>query len=685
MCVLDQKQANILGGGGVQPVVPTQITFTVDNADLDTGVYYADFNGTSIVVTATNATDAAQWTCTPDVGGDANGAIYTIDITNVATVLAQGATITVKASDTDLQDASVEIAVRPLVTALAFLDDHYAFTDGTGPYAINLSTLCSDAATRNVAAQVTTNPDTDNAYSHVTWAALDTGLLDVALVGVDDAGNQGTGNTSAKVKGLALATTQTVAITASTLAVANNTKSVTIAVRDPVTIATTTNGLGVQLQAFKFDGAGRFDVIQENDPQFNWSFPDTWTPVAAIYPQAYTANTAIATNGVNLQVTQVPTTDVTPQVRVSAYFVLASKALVIKTASLTASAAVATTATVGDAATIGDMALGTTPNEVMCNNPLLMFWEVSEDGATWLPLQVTANDVYVTAQAPVTATCAWQNNIITTTVFAYDSLLAMSCLAATGVAGGTTTVTDVLDKIGELFKLPGATDGTNANVKRLNRNPDGSKGASTVLGYWLNCQLGQEPAQTVNGRGAVNANGGGDMFSNYSGNIACGVWAQALMMMLALHGNDKAYWVQVTSAQPSMSFMVRNWAYTDLGNLSATSLTNNVQASPPALSTKTAMPDAGLAGQNNNAPPPRFGNHFIVYDDASKTFFDPSYGSVKLAQDDWITSSLAGLMGYTANILMAGYVTENVAMGNSIEPSTAIVTFEKWTGAWGPI
>jgi hypothetical protein len=181
---------------------------------------------------------------------------------------------------------------------------------------------------------------------------------------------------------------------------------VVIDIRPPAVNAALANGLGVELHQFTFAGAGWFAVRGEFGGNFNNPYPADWVRGTPPSPQAYTANTAIAMNAVTLNVTAQPGGGPTSlTVRASAYFPQVNNVLTVLHASTAPAVAVAAGTVVNTHVPLGNIALGNVPNEVMHNNPLLIFWEVSADGgATWLPLQVSANTVYVTARAPVATT-----------------------------------------------------------------------------------------------------------------------------------------------------------------------------------------------------------------------------------------------------------------------------------------
>jgi hypothetical protein len=594
---------------------------------------------------------------------------YQIPLDQPANVVPDGDFIRVTAIVPKLLPVSVDIVVKPLVTGLNVEQNHYAFQEaGGGWYGINLAGIVPNPITRTCNLKVVTNPANAAAWSHVRWAAVDTaaGGAPYALtpIGADN-----------RRKGIpldGLRTIQTTVILPGSRKVMP--APVVVDIRPPAVSATLANGLGVELHQFTFAGAGWFAVTQEDTIYLNRPYGALWNRANTSRPQAYAASSTITMNAVTLRVKVSPAggpTNLT--VRASAYFTRANDVLIRP--PLQATRATANPIPPGTPANtpipLGDIALGNVPNEVMHNNPLLIFWEVSDDGATWLPLQVSANTVYLTARAPVpvaTANAPAESDLNSAAgpVYTYDSLLAISCDAANGLAGGAVTAQAVRAAIAGAFTIPAHV--MNPGMRRLNRGRAGA----TQLAYWL----GGNPAQSVNGNPLQR---GGNLFSNPTGSIACGVFADMLIAMWALHGIGDGHRIAVNvnkGLDPVVDddtvFMVRNWDYNNHGALRTNELTHEVVAAlaPPPPANQAARA-AGVPGQNQPAPPGAFYNHFIVLDTTNAHYYDPSYGGRNFADaPSWVNASTAGL--YDAVLFTAGFVS---AMANTVLPNAHVVTF----------
>jgi hypothetical protein len=580
---------------------------------------------------------------------------------------------------------TVEIVIKPVVNALLVVPDHFTFQDNLGAnYALDLSGIADRPPAVNLTSnlQVQTVPANAAAWSHIVWGAvnLTAGGAGYALTPVDG-----------QTRGIRLDGVKTVRTTVGMLDTAQPMPAaVDVTVRVPANGAALANGLAVTLQQFSFAGLGRFDVMQEDAANFNVAYPAGWDPGNNTRPQAYTANTAIATHGVTLSVGAVPAANTNVTLRATAVLPLANGNLSVLQGNVGPQPVAAGTA-VGTPVAMGNIALGNTPNEVVYTKPMMIFWEVSDDGGTtWSPLRVTANTTYVTARAPVATTDPALNNGI---VYTYDSLLAMSCQAAEGIAGGAGTAAAVQTAIADLFNPANP----NARVQRLNR---AAGGGPTQLGYWLT----NDPAQSLNGPGGLLNGGGGNMFTNPIGNLACGVWAEMLIMLWALHGKGDGRFISVEVRGPALHlqglpgtpnvvqnsrFNVRNWSYNNLPNVDPVNYTHAILAPvgaalpPVGPINQAASVTNGAAGQNNLNPPESFVNHFIVRDGIAGNFYDPSYGTPGLARDAWVDASLGGLRNDDTNA--AGFVTAVPAQPNGIQTNhSAVALYDVVTPGWVP-
>lgn len=651
--------------------------YTIDGAnfitiDAETNygvpVIWAIASPNAVPVGATNLMNTLQF-CVPT-----NNAANVVNVANTITITATAGGIV----------QTVDIVLKPVVTALNVVANHYAFQDAVGSYALNLTGIAPDPGQYTANLEVTTAPNNRSAWSHVIWAAT-LGEAGYALVAID-----------AQHKGIPLDGVRNIRTTVGMLdTVQVMPLPVVVDVRMSAVNAVLANNLIVGLHQFDFAGAGYFGVTAEDTTvgaanPFNSLYPARWDRVHTNFPEAYGANNAIATNGVTLNVIQQPNagpTNIT--VRASAYFVLENNNIVVRSAATAPAVAVANGALVGANVVLGNIALGNVPNEVMHNNPLLIFWEISTDaGATWAPLQVTANTVYVTARAPV-ATTHPNLNRAGARVYTYDSFLAISCDAARGVAGGAGTVDIVRDSIALAF-VPGA-NGVNPRMVLLKR---GHGGVTAPLVYWR--------------PGEVNiADQLFEMFSMTNRNVACGAWAKTMLVMWALHGKGDGLFTHVYPNRPNLppgppvvanivnnsSFLVRNWSYNNLNAVDNTNYTHdekdpidagNVKAD--VVGSNEASPvNSGVAGQNNQNPPPAFQSHFIVKEGGANNFFDPSYGTMNLTRNAWSDASLAGLLNFDTD--RVGYVTHDNNLANNIKANpnaVALLTRNVNVYAWVP-
>lgn len=601
---------------------------------------------------------------------------FQIPLNNPANVLAAGNVITVTATAAGITQ-TVDIIINPVLQGLAVVADHYAFQDAAGWYALNLSAIPAvGAAAANMTCnlQAQTAPATAAAWSHVQWTV--NVLAGAALPAL-------TALPSTQDRGIPLNAVRNVQVTVDIpAAIVANQQQQTIDIRNPAANANLANGLGIELRRFTFAGAGHFSVTQEDAANFNNLYSSNWTVgVVPTTPQGYTANNNLTLNNVILRVTAQPAANTTFDIRGSVYFTHANGNLTALPANgnITINAG----AVVGSQHNAGNLNFGNVPNEVMCNNPLLIFWEVRDAPAgAWMPLQVTANTAYVTAQTPVATTKASLNSggILINPVYTYHSLLDMSCRAANGQAGGVANINNVRDAIYGLF---------NPATPKIRQD-------GVQLSYWIT----GNPAQTLNG-------GGVNLFNVATGDVACGVWADMLIAMWAMHGLGTGRRIGVWSSKPGLAaiglpafpagfpnlpnivantrFLVRNWDYNNHGALNNANYTHTIIPMLPFGPGNEAISTAGVAGQNNPNPPPQFVNHFIVRDGAPGNFFDPSYGAAPGNKIAWVDNSLAGLRNDAVNPSPAGFVQANVALANGIQTNPNAVAFYDFVaGAWIP-
>lgn len=663
----------------LDPFLDLDVNGAVQNG---AGQWVADFNpvaGNYITIDGdANLGVAIAWAIAGPAGSAPVGAVnpgdadqYRIPLDNAANVVDAAGAITVTATAGPVTQ-TVQIVIKPLVTGLGVVANHYAFQDEQANwYAYDLSSFlsCREAATTTAALEVTTNPATAAGYSHVQWNAVDT-LNNNAVYALSVLTPQRRGirlDAVGRIK-----TELAMADTAQAMPAA-----VTVDVRSPTTGANLANNLQIRLWSFKFAGAGHFDVTQESRANFNARYSAYWEAKEPVRPpQGYVANRNMTLETVRIELLRRPSQRTTVHIRPTAIFKKDDGTLSVQRGAAR-STNIYSISLLTDKPSVGDFDLGNVPDEVMYNDPLLVFWEASTDGGNnWAPLEVTGNTVYVTA-APPAACIKTDLNRRGGAVYTYDSLLAISCEAAKGVAGGGA----VRDRIAASFNL--GAGGQNTHVKRLNRGA----GSPTELSYWYQHGAGRRPAQSINGDPTINGVDNGNLFTNPLGNIACGVWAQMLIAMWALHGKNDGRFIGVYTRQPGnaripppgIRFLVRNWDYNNHGALNNNGFSHSIVAPPvPAGGANRAAPVDGLAGQNNGNPPAQFMNHFIVRDGNGGTFFDPSYGTVNLAKNAWIDGAVAGLRddaGVGAPI--AGYVTNNVGSPNNILPNrNAVVLYD---------
>ena len=680
---LDVNGAQQNGAGHwVADYTPGVANFITIDADANFGVpvVWGIASPGALPVGAANPMDADQYRIPTDNAANIVGAANTITVTATAGVIVQ----------------VIQIVLKPLVTALNVVANHYAFQDAAGRYAYDLSKFmtCRDAANSTSNLEVTTNPANAAAWSHVVWNAVDTANANAPYVLT---------NIDAQHKGIRLDALGTIKTSVTLVDSAQvMPAAVTLDVRSPAVNSTLANSLRIRIWSFDFAGIGRFKVTQENATNFNRPYEPSWKVSDPIKPpQGYFAGGALSLSNVRIDLLRRPSQRTTVHVRANVYFRHHNGNLtVVTTGSLNTN--IYSSSLLTDHPNLGDLNVGNVPNEVMHNDPLLVFWEASDNGGvSWSPLEVTANTLYVTARAPVAATDQTLNvrGRADRPVYAYDSFLAISCTAAGGIAGGVGTANNVRNAISLAFALP--ANGNNTRMKRLNRGGLGP----TQLGYWLDHQLGNRPAQSVNG--GANIAQGGNLFNNPNGNIACGVWARMLMAMWAMHGKGDGRFIGVWSRTAGMPnilnnkpaalgnsvaatrFLVRNWDYNNHGNLNVNDYTHTIIAAidappvPAGGANRAAPVNDGVAGQNNLMPPAQFGNHFIVRDGNGGDFFDPSYGTQALARDPWVDASIGGLRNDTTDV--AGFVQNEAGSPNTVRANRSAVALVDFTnGRWIP-
>ena len=663
------------------------------------GVWTADYNagGGNITITAyTVLGTPIAWAIANGVGAATPGGDqYNVPLNNAANVNAHGGAITQVTATAGALARQVQIEIKPHLQQLTVLPNNYAFQEPGGNwYAYDLSVIAPGhlalpvPAGANIRAAV--QPATANAYSHLDWTAINT-----VPPGGPVALNPGPPGTQG-IQGVPLNGVRIVRVTVGVLESAQPARQITVDVRAPGNgVNALQHNLGVQLDQFIFAGAGRFPVIQENAAYFNAEYSRRWRRawIAAPRPQGYAANGAMALTAVTVSVTQVPNNNSNLQVRASVYFPLFAGGLTVLQATTVPPVPIPNATLLNTQFNLGNLAMpANVPNEVMLNNPLLIFWEANNGGG-WLPLAVTANKVYVTARAPVaTANPLLNSPAGGNPVYTYLSLLDISCRAARGQAGaaaggpGAAAIAAVKNAIYRAFNPPPLNPNPNANVVRLNPG-----GAPTPLTYWVNHLLGAAIAQSINQAPP-------NLFTIPTGNIACGVWADMLIAMWAMHGDGNGQRIAVVVRSPARMagsghaatpnvvnnsrFLVRQWGFDTTGvATNAGNYTHPIAAGfPPPLNQAAPNP---VPGQNNAAPPPQFVNHFIVLDTVSGNYYDPSYGAPAANRNGWVTGGLAGLRNDTANT--AGFTTFVGPAVDNVNPNVAAVALINLvTGAWIP-
>jgi len=663
---------------------------------LSSGTWIADYNPAGGNVTITAYAPLATpivWAIANGVGAPGlNGDTYDVPLNNALNINPMGTSIQVTATAGPLTQ-TVSAEVKPLLTGLDWVAGQYAFVDPNGGwYAYDLSGPLgagANAITANLQAAV--QPSTANAWTHLVWTAATTALPLAPMPLIPINGNQ--------VQGIPLDATRNLRVTVEVSGSTQAIRQQDLDVRPPGNGANgLANSLGLTLDAFTFAGAGRFSVAQEDNANFNQPYPALWQRnPARSPPQGYSANSALSLNGITLGVANAPTAPTQVQARACILLANPGGAGPILLQATSPAVAVNPGVVLGASAVLGTLVLGNLPNRVMRLTPLLIFWEVSTNaGRAWSPLAVTESPVYVTAQMPV-ATTRGPLNSGAGPVFTYLSLVDMSCGSAEGQAGGPGNASAVKAAIYSLFNPANP----NPQVRRLNA----PAGPPSNLIYWWNHAAGAQPAQSLNGRSPLPPFGGGDLFSNPNSNIACGVWADLLIAMWALHGDGTAHKIQVMAASPANRganalanvvngsvFLVRNWLYGAHGALDANNYTHQaVSLATFNAVSQVAAPDP-VAGQNNPTPPEGFENHYIVLDTTTGNFYDPSYGTVPQNRNGWVTVSLAGLAAprlaaprLPLPVWDAGFATAFGPNPSDIDPNLQSVALrDEMAGNWIP-
>ena len=628
----------------------------------------------------------------------------------------------------------VYVVVKPLVgDNLTVVNNHYAFEGAiqrggntiAGWYAYNLGPVPDmdpPAGERTCNLTVDVQPNTADACSYIEWNARTVpGNLPVALVTVN--------NTT---RGVPVDVTRDVEVSVRRKVVTLaehpvNAAPVTIHVIDQPNDVSLNNNLELTHNSFDFAGTGHFQVTQEDSAHFNALYTSTWTAGTPSVPQGYVAGVALnlnfALNTVTVTSTLNPDADTNIDLRCTVYVKDAAGNLapIVRTILNTV---------IQDPGlppphdhNLGNLDFGNLADRIRCYEPLLIFWDVrnavpggnaaNDPGSPWFPLQMTSHQVYVTAQTRVAArNSTTLNGNINATVggnnsglaFSYNSLLYMSCKTADGT--DTTNANAVRDAIFGVFQPANP----NPKAVRLNRSNE----ARTQLKYWDKHETGNAPAQSLNGPGV-------NLFTNGAGNIACGVWAQLLIAMWALHGNGNGRCIRVlprtvqyhgAGGYPNFPadipdppnpnrtflantvngsfFLVRHWNYNnkpgqlDDDNYTHQQLFDRGAAPANGAGNLVRAQETGVDGQNNSRPAPAFGAHYIVLDTGSGDYFDPSYGARVPDRNQWVSNSIAGLTGPFAP-WRAGFVASAPARPNGIEPNPlSVALYNEDAGAWIP-
>lgn len=680
-----------------------------------TDPYLANYDQSGVkklTIKATTNDTGLGWTVAPEaavfkVSDDKTE--LTITLNDSKNVLADGAVITVTAKTTNVTDkAPLKFVVRPTIKSLGIVKDHYVFEEKANSwYALDLSGDGIDMSNITGLCAVTTEPATDDAYSQLNWKGTNTVLSDYTE---PTTGKKNLAKRSFTLKKGAT----TISVWLKSDADDSGAKKQNVAVRDPASKVALANSLQFELEDFLYAGAGHFQVVQENSAKFNQYFDAKWSRAEQKLPQAYAANKELKFESINVKVAITPATSATTvSLRASVYFNTQNGPEVVQVNPSDKQINGDTTPV-----SFGNSSAKTIPNEVMLNDPLLVFWEAKDSvDNLWKPLQVTANTVYVTAAMPVEAAAKNSdpmgtkfNNSSTVNAelkdkaFTYDSLLSISCKAIVDFKKGSTDADDVRAGVARAFVTE--ADGTNNRMVRLNRDTKGAATPSNPFVYW---KPGNDNVANSLNSSTKPILDGGNFFTNVDDNMQCSIWAQMLIAMWALHGLGDGMLIVIlpgekdtdlygdvlatgyTTITDDTEFMVQNWSYNNKSQLKADSYTHDVKAAvnassaplPDKAGTDEAAPvNNGVAGQNNLNPWESFCNHWIVRVGTTDVYYDPSYGTGPFKKAEWINASVAGLVSTAKK---AGFAKTNGTPTYGVTASDgAVALFDISAKKWIP-
>ena len=351
---------------------------------------------------------------------------------------------------------------------------------------------------------------------------------------------------------------------------------------------------------------------------FNAARPGIWVHGADDpAPICYVRNRSVTLSPV-LSIESPAQSDQSLDIRATAFFLLADGSCKPLVWRWTADVAAGATVDIDLGQTVSDSAL---PDEVSCQDAgsgsdgyrLAIIWEVkTRASADWTEIAETHHPFYVTLADPLG------------TVRPYWTELKISCEAANGTRDARTFI----ERVYEVFTARQDDTGENPRLVATSRTvDDGVK----HLTYWRNWNSGGNPGHTDSA-----------MIANDDGNGSCRAFAMMLLNFYRLNGIGSGRIVAVSpntalsqEAAESGGFLVSNWQFDVL---------------PPTNIDWTLQADAMTnhwengAGQNQQIPPPAFQNHFIVWNDQTARFYDPSYGSPPQPTEmDWENAAADGL------------------------------------------
>jgi hypothetical protein len=152
-----------------------------------------------------------------------------------------------------------------------------------------------------------------------------------------------------------------------------------------------------------------------------------------------------------------------------------------------------------------------------------------------------------------------------------------------------------------------------------------------------------------------------DILTRNDASGQCGAWAELFRDMCRVHGIATVHKVHVEVPpveNPRIyGFLVKHWTFNappapepaDLSHYLRRLGDGGCVRNPPML-----------AGQGNADPPDVFLNHYITYNTATATFYDPSYGASAANRAAWEGASIDGRYTTPDPMLMfpdAGYST----------------------------